>query len=462
MTANDVIGMLAAHKTLGAAPREELAWLAEHGSWRVLQAGELLIDKRKPVEGMYIVFSGRAALFIDRGQGPTKAVEWGAGDVTGLLPYSRLLHPPGDSIVLETIEILDLSKDQLGRMTRECYGITSILVHVMLDRLRLFTSSDLHIEKMISLGKLSAGLAHELNNPASAIERSASLLEDRLEDSERAAWSLGAARLSDAQLAAVDAIRDACLVPQPREARSPLEQADREEAIAGWLAGRGLDANLAYMLSDTAVSLASLDQLAAEVPGPALNCVLRWVASGCAVRSMAAQIQDSAMRISSLTTAVKGFTHMGQAMVAEPVDLPISLSNTVAVLRSKAHEKSATVSLDLPPGLPPVMGFAAELNQIWGNLLDNALDAISSGGCVRVLASVAAQRVVVSVVDNGLGIPAGIQARIFDPFFTTKPQGQGIGLGLDIVRRLLQHNDGSIEFASEPGRTEFRVSLPVA
>src|SRR5271165_4485021 len=111
--------MLAEHKTLGGAPREELAWLADHGSLRVLQAGELLIDKRKPVEGMYIVFSGRAALFIDRGQGPNKAAEWGAGDVTGLLPYSRLLHPPGDSIVLETIEILDLSKDQLGRMARE-------------------------------------------------------------------------------------------------------------------------------------------------------------------------------------------------------------------------------------------------------------------------------------------------------------------------------------------------------
>ena len=168
------------------------------------------------------------------------------------------------------------------------------------------------------------------------------------------------------------------------------------------------------------------------------------------------------MRISSLITAVKGFTHMDQANIAEPLRIGPGLEHTVAVLGAKAHEKSAAVTLELHADLPKVRGFAAELNQVWGNLIDNALDAVAHGGRVHVTAALGERSVVVRIVDDGPGISAEIRDRIFDPFFTTKPQGQGIGLGLDIVRRLVRHNDGVIEFESTPGRTEFRVSLPLA
>jgi signal transduction histidine kinase len=160
--------------------------------------------------------------------------------------------------------------------------------------------------------------------------------------------------------------------------------------------------------------------------------------------------------------AIKGFTHMDQALVAEPVDLRQGLGNTVAVLRAKARTKSATVTIDVEDHLPKVRGYIGELNQIWSNLIDNALDAIGDSGRVDISASRAGARVVVRIVDNGGGIAAAARERIFDPFFTTKPVGQGTGLGLDIVRRLVRHNDGDIEVDSEPGRTEFRVFLPVA
>jgi signal transduction histidine kinase len=153
---------------------------------------------------------------------------------------------------------------------------------------------------------------------------------------------------------------------------------------------------------------------------------------------------------------------MDQAMVAEPVDLMQGLGNTVAVLKAKARTKSVAVDLDAA-GLLRVRGFVGELNQIWANLIDNALDAVpESGGHVEVLANREGQRVVVRVVDNGPGIAAPIRERIFDPFFTTKPLGQGMGLGLDIVRRLVRHNEGDISVQSQPGRTEFRVALPIA
>ena len=458
----EIIDRLAEHKTLGTAPREELAWLAAHGTLRKLEAGEVLSHKGIPVDGLYVVLSGHVTLFVDRGAGPQKMIEWRTGEVSGVLPYSRLVSPPGDAIVQEPTEILSIPRDCLRAMTHDCFEVTSILVRTMLDRARLFTSSDLQNEKMISLGKLSAGLAHELNNPASAIERSASLLEDRLEEAEAATHALGVARLSDAQLAAVDAVRSTCMAKVTHGVRSPVERADREESISDWLADHGLDTDSAEAIADTEVTFEALNLLAETVQGPALDAVLRWAAAGCSVRSLAAEIQDAAMRISGLVTAIKGFTHMDQAMVAEPVDLGPSLGNTVAVLKSKARGKSIAVAIELEDALPRVRGFAGELNQIWGNLIDNALDALPDGGRLEVLASREGPSVLVRIVDNGPGIPAAIRERIFEPFFTTKGVGKGTGLGLDIVRRLVRHNDGTIEVESQPGRTEFSVTLPIA
>ncbi len=462
MTALDLIDRLAEHKTLGAAPREELAWLAAHGTLRNFAPGKILSQKAVAVEGLYIILSGHVSLSVDRGSGPQKVIDWHAGDISGILPFSRMTAAPGDAIAEEPTEVLAIDREDFRELTRQCYTVTAILVHIMLDRARLFTSSDLQNEKMISLGKLSAGLAHELNNPASAIERSTASLGDRLEESESATLALGTARLSDAQLAAVDGIRNACMARAPQGVRSPMQQAEREEAIADWLSGHGLVTANSDVLADTPVTFEALDQLAATVEGPALDAVIRWAAAGCAVRSLAAEIQEAAMRISGLVMAIKGFTHMDQAMVAEPVDLGPSLNNTVIVMRAKARQKSAEVAIELEPGLPQVRGFAGELNQVWGNLIDNALDAIQNGGRLEVNARREGQRVVVRVVDNGPGIPPQTLSRIFDPFFTTKPIGQGTGLGLDIVRRLVQHNDGNIEVDSKPGRTEFRVTLSIA
>jgi len=462
MTNVTLVDQLAAHRTIGAAPREELEWLASHGTLRHMNPGDVLSSKDARVEGMFLVLSGHIVIFVNRGGGLQKMMEWRGGDVTGLLPYSRMVNPPGDTIAQEPTEILGISRDLLHEMIRECHEITSLLVHTMVDRARAFTSSDLHNEKMISLGKLSAGLAHELNNPASAIERSAALLEGRLMDVERAARTLGAARLTDEQLAAVDALRESCLATRAHGVRSPIEHAEREEAIADWLEDRGLTDATAEALAETSVTFEALDHIAVAVDGAVLDVVLRWAAAGCSVRTLASEIQEAAIRVSGLVIAIKGFTHMDQATVAEPVDLNFGLRNTVAVLRTKARSKSASVVVNVAADVPQVRGFAGELNQIWANLIDNALDAIPDSGRVEVEATREKDLVVVRIIDDGSGISEDNLRRIFDPFFTTKPMGQGTGLGLDIVRRLVRHNEGDITVESRPGRTEFRVVLQAA
>ncbi|MBS1829096.1 MAG: cyclic nucleotide-binding domain-containing protein [Acidobacteria bacterium] len=458
MTEPDLIDHLSQHKGLGAAPREELAWLAAHGALRELNTGNILTARGATVEGLFILLSGRIAIFVDRGAGPQKMMEWRGGDVLGLLPYSRLVSPPGDTMAIEPTLILAIHRDHLRDMIRECHDVTAKLVHVMLDRARAFTSSDLQNEKMISLGKLSAGLAHELNNPVAAIERAAALIEDRLDDAGQASRALLASQLTATQLAAVDAVRTACSTPHPT--RSPLDAAQYEEAITDWIGDHGLDPAIAEGLLDTSVTIEALDQLAASVDGPALQPVLQWAAAGCSVRAIATEIQDSAMRISGLVTAIKGFTYMDQATVSEPVDLVKGLTNTLTVLKAKARSKSVHVAIHAGPSLPKVRGFAGELNQIWANLLDNAIDAASAH--IEVQTALEGQRVAVRIIDDGPGIPEQIRARIFEPFFTTKPVGLGTGLGLDIVRRLVRHNDGEITVESQPGHTEFCVLIPIA
>ena len=181
-----------------------------------------------------------------------------------MLPYSRLVTPPGDSRALEPLEVFAIPRDQLRKITQECFEVTSILVHTMIDRARPFTSSELQNEKMISLGKLSAGLAHELNNPASAIERCAPMVEDRLNDSREVTRYLAAVTLSEAEIAAVDHVRASCLKKQSRVPGSPLEESDHEEDMERWLSKHGLDTANASVLADTEVTFEELDLLVDE------------------------------------------------------------------------------------------------------------------------------------------------------------------------------------------------------
>jgi len=450
---------LAAHRLLIGAPPEQIAWLAARGHVLTLEPGGLLATTGSVVMGLYVILSGHLTIHVDRGAGPQKAMEWHGGDVSGFLPYSRLVGSPGDVRAEEPTEVFVLPRDEVPALIRECQELTSIFVHVMVDRARQFTSSDLQVEKMSSLGRLAAGLAHELNNPASAVARSAQGLRARLGEMERASRALGAVRLSEAQQTAVEESRGLCMAAAGTKfGGSALERADREDAIVDWLERHGIGTSGAEALADSAITMESLDRLAGALQGEALAAALGWLAAGCATAQLASEIETAASRIHALVAAVKGFTYVDQATMPRPVDVGRGLADTLAVLAAKARQKSVTVNLDVPADLPRVPGFGGELNQVWANLVDNALDA--AHGRVEVAADRGVDSVVVRIADDGPGMTPAVRERIFDPFFTTKPVGQGTGLGLDIARRIVLRHHGEIDVDSRPGRTEFRVRLP--
>ncbi|HTI62459.1 MAG TPA: ATP-binding protein [Gemmatimonadaceae bacterium] len=457
-----LIDRLAAHRAIGNAPRHELEWLAAHGELRRYEVGEVPQAKGTHAEHMVVQLTGRVSTYVDRPTGRRFVLETRGGEITAVLPFSRGGTQIGEVTVLEPVEALFLHRDLFPELIRECPTILASIVHVSIDRVRAMTSTTAQDEKVMSLGRLAAGLAHELNNPASAASRSAKQLVEALAESHRAAEALGALGLTEKQRELIDEVASGALMPATTGVYSALQRADLEEEVTDWLDEHDADHAPAESLADSGVTRESLDALADEFAGNDLNVVLRWIGAEYVARTLATEVQRATTRIHDLVSAVKRFTYVDRAAAPELVDVAQGLTDTVAVLRSKAKEKSVGIELDAPDTLPRVMANAGELNQVWANLIENAIDAVSAGGSVTVSARQDGGELVVRVIDDGPGVPAEIRERIFEPFFTTKPIGQGTGLGLDIARRVVQRFDGHMALESRPGRTEFRVVLPVA
>jgi signal transduction histidine kinase len=454
----ELVERLAALTSLGDIPRDELEWLAANGRVVVHEAGSTPAPTGGPIEFLWILLSGRFVVRVDHGSGARVVLEWRAGDVSGQLPYSRLKLSPGRSIAIERTESLAVNVSQFPEMTRRCPAFTAHTVHIMVDRARSFSAAQLHDEKMISLGRLAAGLAHELNNPASATVRASKTLLEGLREGDTAARALGAQQLEPSQLEALERLRYRCL--EPGDAiLSPIERADRQDALENWLDEHDADPALADPLAETALTAEDLDALDGVLGEDTLGVALRWLAAGCTLNALATDIERAATRIHELVAAVKSFTYMDRLAGPEQLDVAAGLRDTLRVINSKAKSMNASVTLDVASDLPRVRANGAELNQVWLNLIDNALDAVAGSGHVEITARRELDRVVVAISDDGPGIPPDLQTRIFDAFFTTKPTGQGTGLGLEIARRLVRRHGGEIAVESRPGRTVFRVSL---
>ncbi len=344
----NLIDRLSGLSSLGSVPQEELEWLVAHGHLEVHEPGAVVAQKGEPVEKLHIVLSGYVTIRVDRGAGPRRVTEWHPGEATGMLPYSRMTGPPGDNYVETRTETLAIHKEHFPLMIQCCPAFTGCTVHMMLDRARDFNSSDLQDEKMISLGKLAAGLAHELNNPASALASGAKQLLGSLADVEAASRALGSAGLTFDSMEQIEQMRAACLTEPAHTGLSPIQKADREDEIADWLARQQSDPVFAASLADTAVTMKELDTLLGVVSGNTLEIALHWIAAGCSTRTLICDMEQAANRIYELVAAVKKFTYMDNLASALEAVLGGKLGDHIRALFCDSIELSgANITDDL-------------------------------------------------------------------------------------------------------------------
>ncbi len=449
---------------LSEVPAEQLQWLADAGECRDVLEGDIIIGLGDRFVSTLFILRGRYDVSFQQGKQLNEVEIVERGHILGYLPYSRAAVSIIRVVCIVPGVLLAVPAAEIVRVTKIHFELTAALVHFMLSRIRFATTQQQQLEKMAALGKLSAGLAHELNNPAAAIVRNASVLRDLFGNVPELFGLSAALGLSEAQVVNV---RAALLSVLGRERKAPLtmmEASSREADVESWLNGRGL---AMFSLSETLVAAGfvpeDLDDLIRGLDTGQEGRLMSWLDYHLSAGRITGEIEQASSRVSELVGAVKSFSHMDRGIDKEWVDVHAGIESTLILLDYKLRQEGVTVIRRYSAGLPKIPAFPGQLNQVWTNLIDNAIDAMSvnRGGTLTIGTVREHGSVLVSVEDDGPGIPADVLPRIFDPFFTTKRIGQGTGLGLEVVSKIVQQHQGTINVESMPGRTCFVLSLPI-
>ncbi|MEJ2543089.1 MAG: ATP-binding protein [Calditrichaceae bacterium] len=458
---NELISRLESLPGFTHIPTIELNWLIQHGRFEKYEPG-LILKKGNKIEYLWIILLGGISVHIDRGAGPKVAnPELKIGAVTGMLPYSRLQGIPGDLYVDDKTEILSISTSYFPEMIKKCPKFTAHTVHTMIDRARIHNTSAMQDEKMLSLGRMSAGLAHELNNPASVLLRDTKLLREYQTEAYRTISILQKAGLKEKQFKEIEDFHLRCNKKSQNTALTPIQKSDLEDRIFHWMSQNHINTIHSVQLADLAVDINDLDKLRITIPSEIFETALQWIVASCNLHNLSLDIEQATNQIYKLVEIVKKFTSMDNLAERELVNVQIGINDTLRMLDSKTKSKNAEITLKIEKNFPMIYANGAALNQVWFNLLDNALDAIPDSGNIKIYGRLKNDQIIIKFIDNGSGISADTLDRIFDPFYTTKSPGQGTGLGLDLSRKIVRAHKGDICVSSTKGQTEFSVYLNV-
>jgi signal transduction histidine kinase len=441
-------------------PDDQLDWFISQSQELHLKAGEGYARQGDPANAMFVLLEGQLQ---GRGEigGETVIFTISQGNVTGVLPFSRMKQFTVSGRAEADSRILRFPASLFPELIRKMPELTQRLVGLMADRIRETTRMEQQRDRLASLGKLSAGLAHELNNPASAAKRAAGQLREMLTRIKDASHELGRHDLTSVQKAEIEKL-EASFIQQNQHPPDALTTSDLEEQIDSLLRSHGQNDlwQLAADLARKCVQPVELESLFAALEPDTARAALVRIAASVEVANLLNEIESSTSRISDLVLAIKEYTYMDQAPV-QNVDIVKSLETTLTILNHKL-KRGVVVQRDYQKIPFLVNSFGSELNQVWTNIIDNAIDAMGGKGELRVRTYRDDGCVVVEIGDNGPGISPQVQPHIFEPFFTTKGVGEGTGLGLDTVQRIVKKHRGNIQVDSTPGNTRFQVRLPLA
>ena len=451
---------------LNGLPDEHLHWIMDHSEPFEYEEGDIVAKTGEPAEWMFFLPEGKIDYYMNvNGKLVyylTFTNDSDTGGVTGLLPYSRMKVYSGNSIVVERIRGLKMHKKYFQELEKLNPDFIQKLIGYMTERARFFATSQMQREKVSALGNLAAGIAHELNNPASAITRISYELANRLFLNIELTEKMIRQNI-DADH--IKYLRDKIESKDnsSKKKLSASQRIDKEDELMNWLEEKHLpaDQQVVDTFTDVGFSGEDLEMLAGNVPNEDLVQILLWIENLLSSQRIIKDLGEASTRISNLVGAIKSHVHMDRTNEKQPTNIHKDIENTLTLLGYKLREKNISVKKSFCDDLAEVHAYVGELNQVWTNIIDNAIYAMDQGGELIIESTCDKKDVNVKIIDNGVGIPTEVISRVFDPFFTTKKVGEGTGIGLDLVQRIIKHHNGDIKVHSKPGRTEFLICIPI-
>lgn len=430
-----------------------------------LESGQILFKQGDTAQYFYLVIEGSVRITREVSKQKIVLGTYDTGMFFGEVPLlAGTLHLASGQAVSKS-HLCCLREEDFWHVLTICPSIRKLVLGHMANRMQELQVLSQQREKFVSLGTLAAGLAHELNNPAAAASRATGQIREPLQGLQELALEPIAQHLTPTQLEdLLELKRDAIAYANTTNGCDPLTLSDREDELSDWLEEHGITDGwkLAPTLAAAEIDAQRLAAIVAQANQDVIHDVVTWLESTLATANLLNELEQSTIRVSKLVKAVKAYTYMDRAPLQD-VDVHEDLDNTLVILSHKLKQHNTTVKREYDCSLPRILAYGSDLNQVWTNLIDNAIDALGEGGTIWVRTSRKEDSLMVEIADNGCGIPLEIQPRIFEPFFTTKSVGKGTGLGLEIAYRIVvtQHK-GDIRFFSMPGDTRFQVYLPIA
>ncbi len=450
-------------------PDDHLDWILAHSEYAEYKDGDLIYKTGDPIDTMAILLEGKINHYKDiKG----KLVYYFSfenneisGGVTGLLPYSRMQTTAGNSYAAGKVRLLMLHKKYFHELEQINPDFIQRLIGYMTERARIFATTQMQQEKVSALGKLAAGIAHEMNNPAAAINRISEELDKRLKlnialTEELMKHSISSDLIKDIRKMS-EKIRNN---PSAKIKITPLQRMQKEDDLNEWLSEKDInDRNeKAETFTEAGFSIVDFELIYKNVGNEAFQSILNWLENLVSSELIIKDLYDASGRISMLVGAIKSHVHMDRSGDLYKTDIHKDIDDTLILLGYKIRDKNIKVKKEYCNDLPEVEVYIGELNQVWTNIIDNAIYAVAQNGEIVIQTECNKNNLTVQITDNGPGIPKEILTRIFDPFFTTKKVGEGTGIGLDIVQNVINKHNGEIKVNSKPGRTEFIITLPVS
>lgn len=447
-------------------PEDIINWIYEKSEYIEIEEGVLFYKKDEPAEHLWLIPEGRFDFYMDVNGQEVLYFNFQNDNVTGgvggLLPYSRMKVSPGNAYTVAFTKVFKLHKKYFDELAQVSPELNNRLISYMTERARAFATIKLQQEKVSALGKLAAGIAHEMNNPASAINRIAAELTKRLKDNYDLTGKLLQFNISPELISKINALVQAKEKTTEKKL-SMSEKMNREDEIESWLQKnvKGGSEITGDTFVDAGITVEDLALIKNDVGEDEFIHILYWVENLLISQRILFDLHESSSRISHLVSAIKSHVHMDQTNELTCTDIHRDIENTLTLMGYKIREKNITIKKIFAENLPEVPVYIGEMNQVWTNIIDNAIYAMQKGGELTIETFYDSKNVCVKICDNGTGIPPEILSRIFDPFFTTKKVGEGTGIGLDLVNRIIKNHNGEIKVFSKPGNTEFKIYIPV-